>query len=185
MRAMLALRRTLLALIFASLLLPAGALAGGIGGYNMTGFHFGEALREGGGDGRWLDEGGGIELQLGSRTSRIQGRIRFAYNAIIDLDLVADGGGVQHAGIFSGGAQVQLLPDFDEKAFHLYVAVDVGVSPLVTNGRAFVFVDIGPGVRFDVNERFGLFAEVTGWMRYEKGFYGGPMIFLGARVHLD
>ncbi len=182
---MLALRSTLLALILGSLLLPASAMAGGIGGFNLTGFHFGEALREGGGVGRWLDEGGGVEIVLGSQDSRIKGRIRFAYNAIIDLDLVADGGGVQHAGVFSGGAMVELLPAFDEKKFGLYIAVDVGVSPLVTNGRAFVYLDAGPGVRIDVNERFGLFAEVTGWLRYEKGFYGGPMIFLGARVHVD
>ncbi|MCP4868908.1 MAG: hypothetical protein GY898_09330 [Proteobacteria bacterium] len=167
-----------LLLLIALLVLPAPALAGGVGVFDQTGFHFGGALREGGGTGSWMDQGGGIEIFLGKTDHRLSGRLRLSYAAIIDLS-----GGVQHAGLFSVGAQVELL-DL-EKKFGLYPLLDLGVSPLVTQIRFFVFADAGIGARYRINDVVSIFGELTGLVRYDKAFTGGPLIFLGARFAID
>ena len=170
------------------LLAPASALAGGVGVFNGTGFHAGPALSESGGTGTWINEGGGIELFLGKRDFRLQGRLRFSYNAVIDVTPLAEGAEagnrVGHSGALSVGAKVELLPDIT-KRFGFYVATDIGISPLVQHLRNYFWVDVGPGVRVDVNDVFGLFAELTGVVRYENGFTGGAWLFLGARFSFD
>lgn len=181
---MLVIRRILPALLLC-LLLPTSASAGGIGFFNQTGFHFGEALSQAGGTGQWMDEGGGIEVLLGSQASRVKGRVRLSYSAIIDLQAPDAALGIQHSGVVSGGVHVELLPDFEEKIAGLYVLVDVGVSPLVSQQRTFVFFDVGAGVRITPVERFSIFVEATGWMRVEKTLSGGPLFFVGARIALD
>ncbi len=153
--------------------------ASGISVYNGTGFHFGEPLNEKGGEGRWFNEGGGIGLLLGPPGSRLLGRVRFAYNAVIDL-----AGGTRHVAVLSAGVQVELLPDVN-KRFGLYVVTDVGITPLFTDMRLYLFADVGPGVRFDVHRRVSLFAEVCALFRYENGFYAGPQFYFGARFALD
>ena len=170
------------------LLLPPSVLAGGVGVFNGTGFHAGPALSEAGGTGTWVNEGGGIELYLGKRDFRLQGRLRFGYNAVIDVTPVAEGvvakNRVGHSAALSVGAKVELLPDV-EKKFGLYFAADIGISPLVLHLRNYFWVDVGPGVRLDVNEVFGLFAELTGVVRYENGFTGGAWLYLSARFSFD
>lgn len=166
-------------LAFLLLLVPASASAGGVGAYGGAGMHFGQALQEAGGTGKWLDVGGGAELLLGYRTSRVHGRIRLAYNAIIDLD-----GGVQHAGIFGGGAMVQLLPD-PEKPLGLYVSLDLMLAPLVTQLRMFAYGLVGPGLRYHVNEVVEVFGELGLQVRYQKGVTAGPVLQGGVRFHLD
>jgi hypothetical protein len=170
--------RALFLLVASLLVLPATASAGGVGVFDQTGFHFGEALREGGGTGSWMDQGGGIEILLGRSDFRLSGRLRLSYVAIIDLS-----GGVQHAGLFSVGVQVELF-DLDTK-FGLYPVLDLGVSPLITQIRFFVFADAGAGVRYRINDLVSIFGELTGMVRYDKAFTGGPMIFLGARFAID
>lgn len=182
---MLVIRRLLPAALALSLLVPCAANAGSVGFFDQTGFHFGDALTERGGTGRWMDQGGGAEILLGSKGSRIHGRVRVSYAAIIDLDAGPGDDAVQHSGIVSGGVQVELLKAFDDKPVGLYVLADVGVSPLVSHSRAFVFVDVGAGLRFTVDERVSLFAEGTGWLRFEKALGGGPLFFFGARINLD
>jgi hypothetical protein len=167
------------ALLAACVLVPSSASAGGVGGFGLVGLHFGEALREGGGSGRWLDAGGGLEIHLGATSSRMHGRIRAGYNAIIDLD-----GGTRHTGLVSAGVAVDLMKDIS-RPFGVYVLADVGVSPLVTHLRVFVIADVGLGVRVRPTERLELFGEVTGQVRFEKSATGGPLVFLGARFNLD
>jgi len=162
-----------------ALCLPGLAQAGGISIYNGTGFHFGAPLSEEGGEGRWLNEGGGFGVILGPADSRLLGRMRFAYNAIIDL-----AGGTRHVALFSAGVQIEMLPDVS-KRFGLYLATDMGITPLFTDMRLYLFADVGPGVRFDVTEKFSLFAEVCALLRYENSFYAGPQFYLGARFSFD
>lgn len=159
--------------------LPSTASAGGVGVFDQTGLHFGEALRDGGGTGKWLDQGGGLEINLGPPASRLSGRLRLSYAAIIDLD-----GGVQHAGLFSAGVQVELLKDL-EKKLGVYALVDLGVSPLVTQIKFFVFADAGVGLRYRITDIVSVFGEVTGMFRYDKSASGGPLLFLGARFAFD
>ncbi len=158
---------------------PRTASAGGVGVFDATGLHFGQALDSEGGTGTWLDQGGGLEVHLGTRGARVSGRLRLYYSAIIDLR-----GGVRHAGLFSGGVQVELLPDL-EKKLGLYAVVDLGVSPLVTQLRIFMFADAGIGLRVRLNDVIALFGEATGQVRFDKRFSGGPLIFLGARFSID
>jgi hypothetical protein len=170
-----------------STLLAAPAVAGGVGVFNQTGFHFGASLSESGdrsgaregGTGAWMDEGGGIELLLGYRKTRLNGRFRLSYAAIIDLD-----GGVLHAGLVSAGVTVDLLKDLERKV-GLYVALDLGVAPLATQLRVFMFADVGVGIRFRPNEIVEVFGELTGLFRYDKSPAGGPMLFLGVRFAFD
>lgn len=181
--------RTLLLFLLALVaLLPASALAGGVGFFNGTGFHVGPALSQAGGTGTWIDEGGGVELFLGKRDVRLQGRLRFAYNAVIDVTPLPDGieakNRVRHSATLSIGAKVDLLPDV-EKPFGFYIAADIGVAPLVRDLANYFWVDVGPGVRVHVNEVFGLFAELTGVVRYQNAFSGGALLFLGARLSFD
>ena len=159
--------------------LPGLANAGGISIYNATGFHFGEPLSEEGGQGRWMNEGGGLGVVLGPADSRLLGRLRFAYNAVIDL-----AGGTRHVAVLSAGVQIELLPDLT-KRFGLYLVTDMGITPLFTDMRLYLFADVGPGVRFDLNDRLSLFAEVCALVRYENSFYAGPQFYLGARIAFD
>ena len=161
------------------LLLAAPAQAGGLGAFNQTGLHFGEALRAGGGTATWLDEGGGVELTLGYEGKRVHARLRLSYTAIVDL-----GGGVQHAGLFAGGVSIQLLKDL-ERRLGLYLFVDMGVSPLVTHMRAFVFGDLGVGLSYRVADRVRIFGELAGLVRFEKTVAGGPVLYLGVRFSFD
>ena len=181
-------RALLLCSLLVALLIPASASAGGVGFFNGTGVHSGGALSQAGGRGTWVNEGGGVEIFLGKRDFRLHGRLRFGYNAVLDVTPLAEGAvaknRVTHAGVISLGAKVELLPDI-EKAFGLYVVADIGVAPLVKYGRGYLFVDVGPGARVNVNQVFQLFAELTGMLRYENGFTGGALLFLGARFSFD
>ncbi len=182
---MRAMRRFLIlfaALVLGTVAAPRSADAGGVGFYNGTGLHVGPPL-EGEGTGVWLDEGGGLELLLGKDGARLHGRLRFAYNAIFDLGENPTTL-VRHSAVLSLGARIQLLEDV-ETPFGVYLAADVGVSPLVTHLRSYFTVNIGPGVRIRPAERLELFAEANFLLRYEKVFAAGPMFFFGARISFD
>jgi hypothetical protein len=182
---MRAMRRSLIflvALALGTLAVPRAADAGGIGVYNATGLHVGKAL-EAEGTGVWIDEGGGLELLLGRTDGRVHGRLRFAYNAIIDTGENPTTR-VRHSAVLALGAKIELLDDL-EKPFGFYLGLDVGVSPLVTHLRSYFTFNVGPGVRVRPVERLELFAEVHALLRYEKVFAAGPMLFLGARVSFD
>ena len=180
MRAMLSIRGLFLSLLLAGVtIIPNLALAGGIGVFNGTGFHFGEALTERSGQGSWLNEGGGVEIALGDKALRFSGRLRFAYNAVLNLE-----GGMRSAGVLSVGVQIGLLPDV-ERPFGLYLAVDMGVSPIVRDMRVYFFGDVGPGIRVRIKDRAVLFAELTALLRYEGSFSAGPMVFLGVRFPFE
>ena len=161
------------------ILAPSSADAGGIGVFDQTGLHFGDALRDGGGTGKWLDQGGGVEVILGYRKKRLTGRLRLSYAAIIDLD-----GGVQHAGLVSIGAKLEIFKDL-EKPLGLYAVLDMGVSPLVTHLRVFVFADAGVGLRYRITDAITVFGELAAQVRFEKSFTAGPILFAGARFSFD
>lgn len=154
------------------------AVNGTLGGFGLVGLHLGEALTASGGTGTWFDFGGGAEIGLASRRGRLAGRIRVAYYGVLDQD-----GGLRHNGVLSAGMSVQLLKDIERK-FGVYVAVDMGVSPLVTELRVFVFADLGIGLRFRPVDRVEIFAETTAFFRFEKTMSVGPLVFLGARFRL-
>lgn len=154
------------------------ALNGTIGGFGQIGLHVGEALTSSGEGGRWFDFGGGAEIGLASATGRLGGRIRASYYGVIDIE-----GEIRHNGVFSAGMSIQLLKDI-QRPFGVYALVDVGVSPLVTELRVFVFADVGVGVRYRPVERVELFAEATAFLRFEKTVAAGPLVFLGARFRL-
>ena len=181
MRRSLLLLTVFAAAAFAVASAPQSAHAGGVGFYNGTGFHFGPALTGQGGDGAWLNEGGGVEVLLGRNDGRVHGRLRFAYNAIIDL---GDASSVRHSAFLSLGAKIELLDD-TTTPFGLYLGTDLGVSPLVTHLRSYFSYSIGPGVRIRPVERLALFAEVALLVRYEKVFAAGPTFFFGARISFD
>ncbi len=182
MRAMRRLLILIAALVLGTFAAPRSADAGGVGFYNGTGFHIGPGL-EAEGTGVWLNEGGGLELILGKNGGRVHGRLRFAYNAVIDLgeDPTTL---VRHSAVLGLGARIQLLEDV-AKPFGAYIVADIGVSPLVTHLRSYFFVNVGPGVRIRPVERLSLFAEVNFLLRYEKVFAAGPIFFFGARVAFD
>jgi len=180
MRAMPSTRHLLLVTsLLLALALPGLAHAGGVSLYNATGAHFGQPLSEEGGQGQWFNEGGGVGVVLGPADSRLLGRIRFAYNAVI-----AGAGGVRHVAVFSAGVHIELLPD-PSKRFGFYLAADMGITPLFTDMRLYVFADVGPGVRVDLSPKLSLFAEVCALFRYENSFYAGPQLYLGARFAFD
>lgn len=182
-----------LAVLVSLVAVPGPAFCGGLGAYNGTGLHFGEALGEGAENGRWLNEGGGLELTLGARDARLNGRLRFAYNAIIDLDAMRIEGSaesspqdvaVRHSGVMSVGATVGLLPDLARK-LGLYLAVDLGISPLVQNMQFYFFATLGPGLRVHATDRLTLFVELGGLFRYDTSFSGGALMSLGARFPFE
>ena len=80
--------------------------------------------------------------------------------------------------------QIELLPEPSNR-FGLYLATDVGITPLFTDMRLYLFADVGPGVRWDLNPKVSLFAEVCALFRYENSFYAGPQFYLGARFAFD
>jgi len=188
-RAMFA-RALLVCSLLLVLLIPGTALAGGVGFYGSPGFHAGPALSQAGGTGTWADLGGGIELFLGKRDSRLHGRLRFGYNGVFDLTPLPEGveappgSRISHAAVISLGAKVDLLPDV-EKPFSLYIAADIGVSPLVKHLKNYFWVDVGPGIRVNANDVLSVFAELTGVVRFENGFTGGALLFVGVRLSFD
>ena len=169
------------------LLLAEPAQAGGFGVFDQDGLPFGASVSEDGGAGRWLDQGGGVEILLGYRKTRLTGRVRLSYAAIIDLAPRSEhrtDSRVEHAGLVSGGVQVELLKDLDRK-LGLYLLADLGVAPLVTHLRAFMFADLGVGLRVRPTEVLELFVEATGMFRFDKAAAGGPLLYFGARFALD
>lgn len=188
-RAMLA-RALILCSLLSLLLVPGTALAGGVGFFVSPGFHAGPALSAAGGTGTWMDVGGGVELFLGKRDSRVHGRLRFAYNGVMDVTPLpegveaAPGSRVSHSGVLSLGAKIDLLPEV-EKPFSLYIAADVGVSPLVKHIKNYFWVDLGPGIRINANDVLSVFAELTGVVRFENGFSGGALVVAGVRLSFD
>ena len=151
---------------------------GTVGGFGLIGGHFGQALSAEGGAGQWLDFGGGVEVGLASKKGRLAGRVRFAYFGSLQPDAT-----IRNNGVLSAGISIQLLKDVHRK-FGAYALLDLGVSPLVTELRVFVFADVGAGVRYRPVERLELFAEVTALLRFEKTIAAGPLAFVGARFRL-
>jgi len=154
------------------------AVNGTVGAFGLVGLHLGEALTASGAEGRWFDFGGGAEIGLASSTGRLAGRIRAGYYGVVDID-----GAIRHNGVFSAGLSVQVLKDI-QRPFGVYALVDMGVSPLVTELRVYVFADVGAGVRYRPAERVELFAEATAFLRFEKTMSAGPLFFFGARFRL-
>lgn len=161
------------------LLLPPSAEAGGVGVVGQAGIHRGLARKEGGGESTWFDGGAGVEIDLGKNHGRAHARIRFLWNAAVDL-----AGGTQHAGVLSIGGRIELTPDTEAKA-GLYLAGDLGVSPAVTHLRTFFFVDVGPGLRVDLSSWLSLFVEATFVVRVQEDPAYGPWVYGGLRFQFD
>lgn len=158
----------------------APAQAGGIALLETVGVHVGDRLSAEGGRGTWFDNGLGLELFLGKRHGRAEARFRFFWNASVDtLD-----NATTHSGALGVGGRIELLKDTAGRA-GLYVAGDLGVSPVVQHNQAFFYVSLGPGVRVDLAGPLSFYAEPSFVVRVDDTVAVGPWVHLGIRAHFD
>lgn len=157
-----------------------GAQAGGIGIYDMTGFHAGvDTSDPEGSSGTWLDQGGGLEISIGSRESRIGGRVRVLYNLVHPAEDHA-----RHFGLALFGFEVQLRKDLS-KPWGLHAFADVGPAFLAAQHGEFGMADLGVGLRGDLAEHLSLVVEVGGQLRFRRQVWGGAVLMAGLRFPID
>jgi len=156
------------------------ARAGGLGVFDVTGFHAGidPADAERGG-GAWFDQGGGIELLIGPRRSRIAGRARVFYNYVTPTL-----GNSNHFGVALFGLEVQLLRDL-ERPWGLHAHLDAGPGFLAIQHEEFGMADLGVGFHRDLADHVTLFAEISGQIRFRHIVWGGAMLTAGLRFPID
>ncbi len=167
--------------LFLGVVLYAGtSRAGGVGVLDMTGFHAGvdPADLEGGG-GTWFDQGGGLELWIGAKASRINGRMRVLYNYVTPAEDYAS-----HFALVTFGLEVQLLNNL-ESPFGLHMHLDLGPAILALQHEEFGMADLGLGIHGDLSEHVTLFAEVSGQMRFRRYVWGGAVFTGGVRFPID
>ncbi len=159
---------------------PLSARAGGLGVFDVTGFHAGidpgDAER---GGGAWFDQGGGIELLIGPRQSRIAGRARVFYHFVTPTL-----GNSTHFGVALFGLEVQLLRDL-EKPWGLHAHLDLGPGFLAVQHEEFGMADLGVGIHRDLADHLTLFAEISGQLRFRHLVWGGAVLTAGLRIPID
>ncbi len=172
---------SLLLLAFALAVAPAtAARAGGVGIYDMTGFHAGtDPSDPEGSSGTWLDQGGGLEVSIGSRDSRILGRVRVFYNLVHPAEEHA-----RHFGLALFGFEVQMRKDL-ARPWGLHAFADIGPAFLAAQHGEFGMVDLGVGLRGDLAEHVSLVVEVAGQMRFRRQVWGGAVLMAGLRFPID
>jgi hypothetical protein len=172
-------RALAVAVFLAGVAFAGQARAGGIGVLDMTGFHAGVDPADIEGAGTWFDQGGGIELWVGSRASRISGRVRVLYNNVSPAENYA-----QHFALATFGLEVQLLKNL-EAPFGVHVHFDLGPAFLALQHEEFGMADLGVGIHGDLSEHVTLFAEVSGQMRFRRYVWGGAVFTGGVRFPID
>jgi len=172
--------RILLLLWIASALCAGRASAGGLGVVNLTGFHAGAdtADREAS-NGTWLDQSAGFEVMIGSRASRVGGRVRIVYNYVYPAE--AHG---RHFGVALFGLEVQLLKDL-ERPFGIHLHWDIGPSFLAYQHEEYGVAMVGVGLHRDLGEHLVLCAELSGQLRFRKRIWGGAVASLALRFPFD
>ena len=156
------------------------ASAGGFGVLDMTGFHTGVDVSDPeGSGGTWLDQGGGVEVMIGARQSRIAGRVRVLYNFVHPAESHQ-----QHYGLALFGFEVQLLGDL-ERPFGLHVFADLGPAFLAAQHGQFGMADIGVGLHGDLAQHATVLVEVGGQLRFRRHTWGGAVLMAGVRFPID
>ncbi len=156
------------------------ARAGGVGVFDMTGFHAGADLSgQAAETGRWLDQGVGLEILVGSRASRVRGRVRVMFNAVIPAEEHN-----RYFGIALFGMEIQLLRNL-ERPFGVHVLLDLGPAFLAKQHEEYGMAQAGVGIHHDFHPNFGIFAEVSGQIRFRGWVWGGAAATVGVRVPID
>jgi hypothetical protein len=170
-----------LLVVAALALAPAGsARAGGIGIYDLTGFHAGvDTADPEGGDGTWLDQGGGLEVWIGGRDARVNGRVRVFYNLVHPAEAHA-----RHFGLALFGVEVQLLKELGTP-FGLHAFADIGPAFLAAEHGEFGMADLGIGLHGDLAQHLQVVVEVGGQLRFRRQLWGGAVLMAGLRFPID
>ncbi len=157
-----------------------GALAGGIGIYDLTGFHAGvDTADPEGGSGTWLDQGAGLEVWIGGRETRVSGRVRVFYNLVHPAEEHA-----RHFGLALFGVEFQLLKDLT-RPVGLHAFADVGPAFLAAQHGEFGMADLGVGFHGDLAKHLQVLVEVGGQLRFRRRVWGGAVLMAGLRFPID
>ncbi len=169
------------ALVLAATLGSAGsARAGAIGLVDTTGFHAGIDPRSTDrSTGVWLDQCGGVELLIGSRESRIAGRVRVMVNGVWPAPASSSLFGVALFGL-----EVQLLRDLT-RPWGLHLHADLGPGFLALQHEEFGMADLGMGLHRDLSAHASLFVEIGGQIRFRGDVWGGAVLSAGMRFPID
>ncbi len=170
-----------LLIVAALALVPAGgASAGGIGIFDLTGFHTGVDISDPeGANATWLDQGVGLEVWIGGRESRISGRVRVFYNLVHPAEAHA-----RHFGLALFGFEVQLLKELS-KPFGLHAFADLGPAFLAAQHGEFGVADLGIGLHGDLAKHLQVVVEVGGQVRFRRKVLGGAVLMAGLRFPID
>ncbi len=162
-----------------TVLFPAPALAGGLGVFDMTGFHAGvDPASEEGANGTWLDQCGGIELLIGGKATRLSGRIRMLYNYVYSKNTS------DHFGVALLGMEIQLLRNLQRPA-GVHIHLDAGPGFIALQHEEFGMADLGLGIHRELGKHITLFAEVSGQLRFRRKVWGGAVVTAGVRFPID
>ena len=178
-------RSILLSSIIGALVLLAGftapstAVAGSVGVFSATGFHSGNSLTSEEDSATWLNQGAGIELELGSKNSRVTGRARGFYLGAFGA------GGPLHQGGATFGITVRILPDL-EKPFNVYALVDLGGAFAIVDHMEGLYGQIGAGFFHNIGQApMRFFVEAAFELRYRQVVHSGAKVNIGVRFLLD
>ena len=156
------------------------AHAGGLGVVDLTGFHAGaDPVDADATTGTWLDHSAGLEVHIGSRASRVSGRVRLVYNYVYPAQAHA-----RHFGVALFGLEVQLLKSLD-RPFGIHLHWDIGPALLAHQHEEFGLALVGIGFHRDLGERVVLCAEISGQVRFRKRVWGGAVASLALRFPFD
>jgi len=190
-------------LVALALLLPAPALAGGVGLVATGGLHaervYYYSLDEQTGGFKQQDPvnqvipnfGGGVELILGDRDDKILGVFRGYYLMDSPQSETPDMKGSTYnirsaprdVGMISGGLQWGLVGAPTGLQLTLYTGIGSGF--LTNDFTEFLTAEIGVGGTYTIQRRIQVHAELTGGLRYRKRFYHTENLTLGVRYLFD
>jgi len=154
--------------------------AGGLGVVDLTGFHIGaDTADPDASQGTWLDQSAGVEVQIGSRASRVGGRVRVLYNYVHPTEAHS-----RHFGVALFGLEVQLLKDL-QRPFGIHLHWDIGPAFLAHQHEEYGLAMVGFGLHRDLGDHVVLCAEVSGQLRFRKRVWGGAVASVALRFPFD
>lgn len=138
--------------------------------------------------------GGGLELILGDRDDKILGMFRVYYlqdTAQRAAGLLAEPNDYTYnlrsiprdLGVITGGLQWGLVGD--PKGLQLNLLTNLGAGFFTDDFTEFVLAEVGVGGSYMVNRHLQLHADLSGGLRFRKGFYHTENFYLGARWLFD
>jgi hypothetical protein len=185
------------------------ALAGGLGVVGSSGFHTDPVYAYDLSDTQYRvtqmrpHYGAGIQAVLGDRDDRFVGLAKFYWvqdAGQVDNDIPAgaknagytgDASELSYAvretpinvGMATAGVQWGLWGD--PLGFQVNAISCIGAAWATADAREFLFVEVGPGFHYSVNNRIQVNAELAYQMRYRKGFEHGVNLNAGVRFLFD